>query len=76
MNQEQKQTMAADEVVAMVVNQLCAISVPIGLKEQIADPIAVAVHNLRACLEAWCFYHQSHPQLGIVFALAPSLHSF
>ena len=23
-----------------------------------------------------CFYHQSHPQLGIVFALAPSLHSF
>ena len=21
-----------------------------------------------------CFYHQSHPQLGIVFALAPSLH--
>ena len=23
-----------------------------------------------------CFYHQSHPQLGTVFALAPSLHSF
>ena len=23
-----------------------------------------------------CFYQQSHPQLGIVFALAPSLHSF
>ena len=23
-----------------------------------------------------CFYHQSHRQLGIVFALAPSLHSF
>ena len=23
-----------------------------------------------------CFYHQSHPQLGIVFVLAPSLHSF
>ena len=22
------------------------------------------------------FHHQSHPQLGIVFALAPSLHSF
>ena len=22
------------------------------------------------------FYHQSHPKLGIVFALAPSLHSF
>ena len=22
-----------------------------------------------------CFYHQSHPQLGIAFALAPSLHS-
>ena len=22
-----------------------------------------------------CFYHQSHPQLGVVFALAPSLHS-
>ena len=23
-----------------------------------------------------CFYYQSHPQVGIVFALAPSLHSF
>ena len=23
-----------------------------------------------------CFYHQSYPQLGIVFALAPSLHPF
>ena len=23
-----------------------------------------------------CFYHQSHPQLGVGFALAPSLHSF
>ena len=23
-----------------------------------------------------CFYHQSHPQLGIVFALSPTLHSF
>ena len=23
-----------------------------------------------------CFYHQSHPQLGIIFASAPSLHSF
>ena len=23
-----------------------------------------------------CFYHQSHLQLGIIFALAPSLHSF
>ena len=23
-----------------------------------------------------CFYHQSHPQLGVVFALAVSLHSF
>ena len=28
-------------------------------------------------LQHWtCFYHQSHPQLGIIFALAPSLHSF
>ena len=25
---------------------------------------------------AVCFYHQSHPQLGVVFALAPSLYSF
>ena len=23
-----------------------------------------------------CLYHQSHPQLGVVFALTPSLHSF
>ena len=28
-------------------------------------------------LQHWAyFYHQSHPQLGVVFALAPSLHSF
>ena len=28
-------------------------------------------------LQHWpCFHHQSHPQLGGVFALAPSLHSF
>ena len=31
--------------------------------------------NLTLCIGP-CFYHQSHPQLGIVFALAPSLHSF
>ena len=31
----------------------------------------IAVYSIRPC-----FYHQSHPQLGIVFALAPSLHSF
>ena len=46
--------------------------------------------RLQCCLDSWrhsrflcntalysirhCFYHQSHPQLGIVFALAPSLH--
>ena len=28
-------------------------------------------------LQHWAyFYHQSHPQLGVVFALTPSLHSF
>ena len=28
-------------------------------------------------LQHWtCFYHQSHPQLGVAVALAPSLHSF
>ena len=31
----------------------------------------IALYNIGPC-----FYHQSHPQLGIVFALAPSLHSF
>ena len=31
----------------------------------------IALYSIRPC-----FYHQSHPQLGIVFALAPSLHSF
>ena len=31
--------------------------------------------NLTLCIGP-CFYHQSRPQLGIVFALAPSLHSF
>ena len=30
----------------------------------------------RGCSIGPCFCHQSHPQLGIVFALAPSLHSF
>ena len=27
-------------------------------------------------LWGWYFYHQSHPQLGTVFALAQPLHSF
>ena len=31
----------------------------------------IALYSIRPC-----FYHQPHPQLGIVFALAPSLHSF
>ena len=31
----------------------------------------IALHSIGPC-----FYHQSYPQLGIVFALAPSLHSF
>ena len=31
----------------------------------------IALYNM----EPW-FYHQSHPQLGVVFALAPPLHSF
>ena len=31
----------------------------------------IALYSIRRC-----FLHQSHPQLGIVFALAPSLHSF
>ena len=31
----------------------------------------IALYNIGPC-----FYHQSHPQLGVVFALAPSLHSF
>ena len=31
----------------------------------------IALYSIRPC-----FCHQSHPQLGIVFALAPSLHSF
>ena len=31
----------------------------------------IAIYSIRPC-----FYRQSHPQLGILFALAPSLHSF
>ena len=31
----------------------------------------IAVYKVRLC-----FHHQSHPQLGFVFALAPSFHSF
>ena len=34
-------------------------------------PCNIALYSIRLC-----FYHQSHPQLGVVFALAPSLHSF
>ena len=30
-----------------------------------------ALYSIRSC-----YHHQSHPQLGVVFALAPSLHSF
>ena len=33
--------------------------------------VPIALYSIRPCL-----YHQSHPQLGIVFALAPSLYSF
>ena len=32
--------------------------------------------NIALCSIGSCFYHQSHPQLDIVFDLAPSLHSF
>ena len=31
----------------------------------------IALYSIRPC-----FHHQSHPQLGVVFALAPTLHSF
>ena len=31
--------------------------------------------HIALCSIGPCFYHQSHPQLGIVFALAPCLHS-
>ena len=31
----------------------------------------IALYSIRPC-----FYHQSHPQLGSAFALAPSLHFF
>ena len=34
-------------------------------------PMQFAVYSIRLC-----FYHQSHPQLGVGFALVPSLHSF
>ena len=34
-------------------------------------PCNIVLYSIRLC-----FYHQSHPQLGIVFTLAPSLHSF
>ena len=34
-------------------------------------PMHIALYSSRPC-----FHHQSHPQLGVVFALAPSLHSF
>ena len=36
-----------------------------------SSPTPCLLYSIRPC-----FYHQSHPQLGIVFALAPSLHSF
>ena len=31
---------------------------------------------MQYCSLQHCFYHQSHPQLGVDFALGPSLHSF
>ena len=46
------------------------------------DKAVVHVIRLASFLWLWlysigpCFHHQSHPQLSVVFALAPSLHSF
>ena len=34
-------------------------------------PINIALYSIGPC-----FYHQSHPQLGVAFTLAPSLHYF
>ena len=36
----------------------------------------VVAHNIALYSIGPCFYHQSRPQLDIVFALAPSLPSF
>jgi len=33
-------------------------------------PVNIVLYSIR-----FYFHHQSHPQLGTVFALAPSLHS-
>ena len=64
--------------------ELCGRNVILGSLSIILLPIS----KVRICLDSrflcnvtlyriWpCFYHQSHPQLGMVFPLAPSLHSF
>ena len=49
-----------------------AILAVAGVAAAVAQPRAIGL-NLGY---GPCFYHQSHPQLGIVFALASSLHSF
>ena len=41
------------------------------LQELVMDREAFVLYSIRLY-----FHHQSHPQLGVVFALAPSLHSF
>ena len=45
------------------------------LTTSIMDLTFQFLHNIALYSIGFCFYHQSHPQLGGVFALSPSLHS-
>lgn len=41
------------DVVEMTINILSNISVPVGLNKQIAEPIEIAIMNLKKVQEAW-----------------------
>lgn len=45
--------LTVDEVVALTIRTLSNISVPVGLNNQIAEPIAQAISYLKAVQDAW-----------------------
>lgn len=44
--------MKVKEALEITVNTLSAICVPVGLMQVIGEPIATAIGNLRACIDA------------------------
>lgn len=47
-----EEKITVEQALEMTMKQLGAISIPVGLIEQIGIPINKAIHNIGACLEA------------------------